>query len=703
MTDEKKTISEEIEETPPSAPEPKAVEPKGLWLDRRPEWQITTAVILFGLCLYVPLAGTYGLWDPWETHYGEVARQMVARGDYVSLWWPGSPIDREYFWSKPVLTFWVMALSMGLAGITGSTPSGTLATTNIGEWALRLPFALLALTAIYGVYLVLSRFVSRRAGLFGAVIIATMPMFSLIARQAMTDMPFVGPMTLALALAALALFSDNAQELPRKGWKRFTWPHHASFYTAFILVLLAAVPTLIIECVQLVWRFRLGGKTLVAPGVVALLPWILGVVAFVYWSAKVRFKAPSYLIAAGGLAGLAVLAKGIAGLGLPVIILVAYISFTGEWKRFTRPQMVYGVLIAVLAFFIVAGPWHHAMLVRHGGGFWSELYGDNHWKRLVTGRHGDRGAFDYFLREGAYAIWPWLALAPAALASAATRSIRGADNKVRIFWFGAIWFVAAYAVVSSSMTKFHHYILPSLPGLAIAIACFLDELVDRARSSNTWGRLVAVAGTPLIALVAFDLARTPKAAERFIWLFAYDYVNNPKGRDWPSELDFSAIVVGFAIAFSVATALMAWRRLRPFGVWGLCLAAVAFTFFLLDGYMPKVTGFWSQKALVASYYQKRASPEEPLVAWQMYWRGENFYTQNEIYEGPRTERTVFLGNNNAKDLQAYLGRNPGKLMFFLVEKTRFEKLRSLLPASAQNSLEVVDKSNNKFYLAKAQL
>ena len=70
------------------------------------------SLLLFGLLLYVPLAGTYGLWDPWETHYSEVARQMTHRGDFISLWWPGSPQDPAsgVFWSKPVLTFWMLAL-----------------------------------------------------------------------------------------------------------------------------------------------------------------------------------------------------------------------------------------------------------------------------------------------------------------------------------------------------------------------------------------------------------------------------------------------------------------------------------------------------------------------------------------------------------------------------------------------------------------
>src|SRR4051812_2835851 len=97
------------------------------FLDRLSERQMTVLVILFGLLLYIPLAGSYGLWDPWETHYSEVARQMTKRGDYISLWWPGAPIDADHFWSKPVLSFWIMSLSMRLFGLGGQLPSGTMA------------------------------------------------------------------------------------------------------------------------------------------------------------------------------------------------------------------------------------------------------------------------------------------------------------------------------------------------------------------------------------------------------------------------------------------------------------------------------------------------------------------------------------------------------------------------------------------------
>src|ERR1700737_2895305 len=86
------------------------------------ERRIALALLFFFAVLYVPFAGNYGLWDPWETHYGEVARQMVERNDWISLWWPGSPDDRATFWSKPVLTFWLMALSMKVFGLGDPHP-----------------------------------------------------------------------------------------------------------------------------------------------------------------------------------------------------------------------------------------------------------------------------------------------------------------------------------------------------------------------------------------------------------------------------------------------------------------------------------------------------------------------------------------------------------------------------------------------------
>ena len=681
--------------------------------DRLSERQIILLVMLFGLVLYLPFAGSYGLFDPWETHYGEVGRQMTRRNDFISLFWPGSPLDTENFWSKPVLTFWLMALSMKLFGIGGAgLPAGEFALSSRPEWALRLPFCLMALLALIGVYLPVSRFVSRRAGVLSAVALATFPMFSLIARQAMTDMAFIGPMTLGLGLCAMALFDDQDEILPRKRWRRFSWPHHSLYYATVGLLALTVLPQLVVNSIQLVWPMP-GRLRITIPGFAAMLPYDLGFLAFVWYTARTRHKAPFYLHIASILCGLAMLAKGLAGLGLPVIVFLAYLLFTWNWRRLARAELLRSLPWAILACALVAVPWHHAMLVRHGIPFWNELYGDNHWRRLVTGRHGDRGSFEYFVRELGYGLYPWILLAPSALAWVAMRRFGGrstgdaktasdaTDKRRDILWFGAIWFVSGYALVSFSITKFHHYILPALPGIAIAMGCFLDDVLREGR-----GRLIgagAMLGAPLLALVAHDLTSSTKSQQHFIWLFSYDYVNSPQGRPWPPDMDYIKVLWTFAGLFTAGAMLIAWKRVRAWATVATALVAVAFTYFLLDVYIRKAAAHWSQKPLIAQYYKERRSPDEKLLAWQLYWRGENFYTQNQIYEGPMNERTVFLGDRNAENLKEYVAHHAGTRAFFLIERTRIDGLRGLLPEAVRPSLKIVNDDNNKFYLLMAQL
>jgi 4-amino-4-deoxy-L-arabinose transferase-like glycosyltransferase len=672
-------------------------------LSRLSERQMALLVVVGGLLLYLPFAGSYGLWDPWETHYAEVARQMTHRGDYISLWWPGSPRDPEVFWSKPVLSFWLMSVAMHLAGVglPGGAP-GEMALSHGAEWAARVPFCLMGVLGIYAVYLVTARFASRRAGVLAAVALATAPMYSLVARQAMTDMAFVGPMTMALALAALAL-GERDEPLPRRGRGLRSWPHHPLFYGAVGLFLFATIPQIIVDSVQLRVFIPLGDRELRMYGVVAMIPYIVGIALFVFLAARTRYKGPLYLYMAATLCGLAVLAKGLAGLGLPLIVFALFLTVTGGWRRLGEGQLRYGVLVATLALVVVSFPWHHAMLIRHGAPFWDELFGDNHWRRMVIGRHGDRGSFEYFLRELGYGCLPWLAFAPAALGWAVLRKPHpaAAPRRQELLWLGAIWFVLGYAVVSLSMTKFHHYVLPAIPGLAILVGCFLDDLLAR-RAFRTAALVVAV-GLPLTLLVAADLVETKAAAQRFLWLFSYDYVHSKAGRPWPDKLDFRGSIVTFTALFAVTSIAIAIPRLRRAGAVGRWALSLVFTLFLLDRYMPATAVYWSQKGPIAAYYRERQSPDERLVAYMLYWRGETFYTSNEIYEGPPEDRTVFDQDGADDKLKAWLGRHRGRRVFFLVERYQQSRVQGLLPAEARGSYRVVDDQNNKFTLAVAQL
>jgi hypothetical protein len=136
----------------------------------------------------------------------------------------------------------------------------------------------------------------------------------------------------------------------------------------------------------------------------------------------------------------------------------------------------------------------------------------------------------------------------------------------------------------------------------------------------------------------------------------------------------------------------------------LALLATVWTGFLIDKLYVELSPHWAQKHVIAAYYSNRRGPEEELIAWQLYWRGENFYTRNDIYRSTNPdERTVFLGDRNVEKMQKWFGTHKGRRVFFIVERVRLESLRGTLPEPSRKSLTIVDQSNNKLYLAVAQL
>jgi hypothetical protein len=142
---------------------------------RRPSW---LAWVVPSLIL-LPVLGSYGLWDPWETHYGEVSREILSRDDWLSLWWAQEPT--KFFFSKPIYIFWSEALTWSASGI-GFSPDSHF---QHSEWLLRLPIFAVSLAAVLAVYVTISRAFGKRAGCLAAIALSTTPYFGFLSRQAL--------------------------------------------------------------------------------------------------------------------------------------------------------------------------------------------------------------------------------------------------------------------------------------------------------------------------------------------------------------------------------------------------------------------------------------------------------------------------------------------------------------------------------------
>jgi 4-amino-4-deoxy-L-arabinose transferase-like glycosyltransferase len=210
-----------------------------------------------------------------------------------------------------------------------------------------------------------------------------------------------------------------------------------------------------------------------------------------------------------------------------------------------------------------------------------------------------------------------------------------------------------------------------------------------------WSTSLGVAlllGACLVAFVGRDLSwatsARPQGNERLIHLFVYNY-----GRLWPEHLDYRAILTGFAVAAGVATTAAAFRYWRPVATRALVGVSVVFCAWGLNVYMVDLSDHWGLRDLAQRYYATRESADEPLVAWQMNWKGENFYTGNRVY--------VFAETDN-KRIRAWLEENEGLTAYFVLEHTRLESFRKLVPDREIRELST-KRDCNKFLLVELEI
>jgi 4-amino-4-deoxy-L-arabinose transferase-like glycosyltransferase len=212
---------------------------------------------LIGAMLLVRLAtlGSYALMDTSEARYGEIARVMLATGNWVTPQEiPGTP-----FWAKPPLSTWLSAASAGVFGVN--------------EFALRLPSFLCAL-GVLGLCFAWSAALPRRgpavepgaslrAPLLTLALLSTSVLFFVSAGAVMTD-----PSLALCTTAMLAAFHRTAIG----GSRAPAWRY--GFFLAAGLGMLAKGPVILLYAgapigLWALWQRRIAQSW-------AALPWLGG-------------------------------------------------------------------------------------------------------------------------------------------------------------------------------------------------------------------------------------------------------------------------------------------------------------------------------------------------------------------------------------------------------------------------------------------
>jgi 4-amino-4-deoxy-L-arabinose transferase-like glycosyltransferase len=203
----------------------------------------------------------------------------------------------------------------------------------------------------------------------------------------------------------------------------------------------------------------------------------------------------NWMLLCWAILGLAVLSKGLIGLALPFLVLLAYTLIERHWRLWGQLHLGKGLLVLLA----VTAPWFVAVSLKNPE-FFQFFFIHEHFERFLTKAHGRYAPWHEFFPILLMGILPWLVPMLDALRAAWKRQPEAVFQPRR---FLLLWAVLIFAFFSASSSKLPSYILPIFPALALLIGWRLNQLGSRILF---WQML------PIVILAALALWLSPRIA-----------------------------------------------------------------------------------------------------------------------------------------------------------------------------------------------
>jgi 4-amino-4-deoxy-L-arabinose transferase-like glycosyltransferase len=152
------------------------------------------ALLAIGMVLFIFNLGGRDLWEPDETRYAVVAREMKETGNWIL-----PHLNGEVYAEKPPFSFWLVNLSTFFLG-------------RNNELANRLPSALAGLMTLFVTFLLGEKLFRPRVGFLSAMVLGTCILFPQLSRWMMLDSLF----TLFFLLALFSFHLGYEKEKRRR-------------------------------------------------------------------------------------------------------------------------------------------------------------------------------------------------------------------------------------------------------------------------------------------------------------------------------------------------------------------------------------------------------------------------------------------------------------------------------------------------------
>jgi 4-amino-4-deoxy-L-arabinose transferase-like glycosyltransferase len=151
---------------------------------------LVTLLITLGLPIFLLGLGSPALYDPHESLYAEIAREMVGSGDWLT-----PHLNGTRYLDKPPLFYWLIALCYKAFGVS--------------EFSARLPVALAGLGGIMLTYAIGRYYFAGDTGFLAGLVLTTSMGYFVFSRQLLPDMVFAFFTTLSITGLLHAVADDR--------------------------------------------------------------------------------------------------------------------------------------------------------------------------------------------------------------------------------------------------------------------------------------------------------------------------------------------------------------------------------------------------------------------------------------------------------------------------------------------------------------
>jgi 4-amino-4-deoxy-L-arabinose transferase-like glycosyltransferase len=342
--------------------------------------------------------------------------------------------------------------------------------------------------------------------------------------------------------------------------------------------------------------------------------------------------------------GLGLLTKGPVAL---VLIATPLVLYTFLEPRCVRPSWRDGAWFALLAVGLAA-PWYIAVM-RQVPAFAYTFFWRHHVERFLAPFDHEKPAW-FYLPGLLAGLLPWTLLLPGFFRFLSRRTLRAARRRPAALGFFLLSSLLCLVFFSASGCKRPGYILPAMPPLALALGCYLDRLVPRARRQADAGVRLLWQRRSRLAGLATLLVLT--AALVLLALAGFKHLLKPN------------TVLALALGATCSFAVLCTRHLS----WGACAAV---TFLVLAVAVSFLQPAYNRQFALRNQLRSRAVLAEKgplsIACYPQRWDSVTFYQ-------PQADVRVYTSEQR-QQLFADLRSRPRTLLLVKSRKHLEELLR----------------------------